>query len=310
MRGTLQPVANTLSKLKAEKKLTQTQKRSIAPYCKDASGFSDFKYVFEVDQSPIGKTSRSCPATYVKIFDNIRKVFAQLPEAQIRGFSAGRFSFNNAEGQCPDCKGNGSIKLEMDFLPSTRIPCETCRGDRYNPATLTVLYKGKTIADVLKMSIGEAAEFFSSHPKLSRTLKLLAETGLEYLQIGQPSQTLSGGEAQRLKLVTELTKGRVKENGTKALNKNIYLIEEPSIGLHLNDIRKLIDVLHRLTDEGHTVVVVEHHPALMAEADHILDFGPEAGPNGGIICAQGSPEEVAQSQDSTTAPFLRQTLNS
>ena len=310
MRGTLQPVANTLSKLKAEKKLTQTQKRSIAPYCKDANGFSDFKYVFEVDQSPIGKTSRSCPATYVKIFDNIRKVFAQLPEAQIRGFSAGRFSFNNAEGQCPDCKGNGSVKLEMDFLPSTRIPCETCRGDRYNPATLTVLYKGKTIADVLKMSIGEAAEFFSSHPKLSRTLKLLAETGLEYLQIGQPSQTLSGGEAQRLKLVTELTKGRVKENGTKALNKNIYLIEEPSIGLHLNDIRKLIDVLHRLTDEGHTVVVVEHHPALMAEADHILDFGPEAGPNGGIICAQGSPEEVAQSQDSTTAPFLRQTLNS
>jgi len=196
----------------------------------------------------------------------------------------------------------------MDFLPSTRVPCETCRGDRYNPATLTVHYKGKNIADVLRMPIDEAAEFFSSHPKLSRTLGLLADTGLGYLQIGQPSPTVSGGEAQRLKLVTELTKGRVKEPGTKAINRNLYLIEEPSIGLHLNDIRKLIDVLHRLTDEGHTVVVVEHHPALMAEADYILDFGPEAGPNGGAVCASGTPEEVTKIKDSATAPFIAEVL--
>lgn len=308
MRGTLQPVANLLHKLREEKKLTKAQKNQIAPYCTDASGFAGFKYVFEVDQSPIGKTSRSCPATYVKMFDHIRTLFAQLPEAQIRGFTASRFSFNNSEGQCPECKGNGSIKLEMDFLPSTRVPCETCRGDRYNPATLTVRYNGKSIADILRMPIDEAAAFFSAHPKLSRTLGLLADTGLGYLQIGQPSPTVSGGEAQRLKLVTELTKGRVKEPGAKAINRNLYLIEEPSIGLHLNDIRKLIDVLHRLTDEGHTVVVVEHHPALMAEADYILDFGPEAGPRGGNICASGTPEEVAKSKTSATAPFIQECL--
>ena len=308
MRGTLQPVANLLHKLKSDKKLTKAQQNKLAPYCKSASGFSEFKYIFEVDQSPIGKTSRSCPATYVKIFDHIRTLFAQLPEAQIRGFSASRFSFNNAEGQCPECKGNGSIRLEMDFLPTTRVPCETCRGDRYNPATLGVHYNGKNIADILRMPIDEAAEFFSAHPKLSRTLGLLADTGLGYLQIGQPSPTLSGGEAQRLKLVTELTKGRVKDRGTKATNQNLYLIEEPSIGLHLNDIRKLIDVLHRLTDEGHTVVVVEHHPALMAEADYILDFGPEAGPHGGTVCASGTPEQVAQSTTSATAPFIAEVL--
>ena len=308
MRGTLQPVANLLHKAKTEKKLTAAQRRNIADYCSNASGFSAFKYIFEVDQSPIGKTSRSCPATYVKIFDHIRTLFAQLPEAQIRGFSASRFSFNNAEGQCPECKGNGSVRLEMDFLPTTRVPCEACRGDRYNPATLGVLYNGKSIADVLRMPIDEAAEFFSAHPKLSRTLGLLADTGLGYLQIGQPSPTLSGGEAQRLKLVTELTKGRVRDKGTKAHNQNLYLIEEPSIGLHLNDIRKLIDVLHRLTDEGHTVVVVEHHPALMAEADYILDFGPEAGPNGGTLCAHGTPEQVAASKSSATAPFIAEVL--
>lgn len=308
MRGTLQPVANLLHKLKTEKKLTKPQLRKIESYCKNASGFTEYKYVFEVDQSPIGKTSRSCPATYVKLFDHIRTLFAQLPEAKIRGFTASRFSFNNAEGQCPECKGNGSIKLEMDFLPSTRVPCETCRGDRYNPATLTVSYNGKNIADVLRMPIDEAAEFFSAHPKLSRTLKLLADTGLGYLQIGQPSPTLSGGEAQRLKLVTELTKGRVKEAGVKASNRNLYLIEEPSIGLHLNDVRKLIDVLHRLTDEGHTVVVVEHHPALMAEADYILDFGPEAGPKGGEICASGTPEQITKEKNSATAPFIQEVL--
>ncbi len=306
MRGTLKPVANLLHKLKSDTKLTKAQLGKIEPYCQKASGFSDFKYIFEVDQSPIGKTSRSCPATYVKLFDQIRTLFAQLPEAQIRGFTSSRFSFNNKEGQCPECKGNGSIKLEMDFLPSTRVPCETCRGDRYNPATLTVNYKGKNIADVLRMPIDEAADFFSTHPKLSRTLKLLADTGLGYLQIGQPSPTLSGGEAQRLKLVTELTKGR----GSKGLQPlpNLYLIEEPSIGLHINDVRKLIDVLHRLTDEGHTVVVVEHHPALMAEADYILDFGPDAGPNGGEICASGTPEELSKSKTSATATFIKEVL--
>lgn len=306
MRSTLHPVASLLHKLKSDKKLTKAQKNKISPYCTDATGFSDFKYIFEVDQSPIGKTSRSCPATYVKLFDHIRTLFSSLPEAQIRGFTASRFSFNNAEGQCPECKGNGSVKLEMDFLPSTRVPCQTCRGDRYNPATLTVHYNGKNIADVLRMPIDIAAEFFSTHPKLSRTLKLLADTGLGYLQIGQPSPTLSGGEAQRLKLVTELTKGRGRAGMTP--QPNLYLIEEPSIGLHLNDVVKLIDVLHRLTDEGHTVVVVEHHPALMAEADYILDFGPEAGPHGGKVSASGTPEKVATSKTSATAPFIAEVL--
>lgn len=277
---------------------------------KSSSGFNAIRHCYEVDQSPIGKTSRSCPATYVKIFDDIRKLFAQLPDARIRGFDASRFSFNNNGGQCPECKGNGRIKLEMDFLPSTWTHCEACRGKRYNPATLEVRYNGKSIGDILELTIDEAADFFDAHAKLHRTLTLLRDTGLGYLQLGQPSPTLSGGEAQRLKLVTELTRGRIGKTTvrTKKPQTNLYLIEEPSIGLHLEDVKKLIEVLHRLVDEGHTVVVVEHHTGIMAEADNIIDMGPEAGEDGGRIVAQGPPEKILKAKTSRTAPFLQKAL--
>jgi excinuclease ABC subunit A len=278
-----------------------------APF-KSATGFDIFKYCYEVDQSPIGKTSRSCPATYVKLFDHIRALFAQLPESRMRGYTASRFSFNNKEGQCPECKGNGRIKLEMDFLPTTWIDCESCMGDRYNPATLEIRYNGLTIGDVLNLNIKAAADFFSAHPKLQRPLQLLSETGLGYLTLGQPSPTVSGGEAQRLKLVTQLTKGRPKITELGPINTNLYLIEEPTIGLHQQDVARLTDVIHRLVDEGHTVVVIEHHMDLAAEADYIIDLGPEAGPGGGTIVAQGTPEQVSKADQSVTAPFLANAL--
>jgi excinuclease ABC subunit A len=291
---------------KNEAKTTRVKKANL-PFGK-TSGEKSIKACYEVDQSPIGKTSRSCPATYVKVFDHIRALFAQLPEARMRGFEASRFSFNTDGGRCPECKGNGRVKLEMDFLPSTWVHCESCNGERYNPATLEVTFRQKNIGQVLAMTIDEASAFFESQPRIAHPLKLMADTGLGYLQLGQPSPTLSGGEAQRIKLVSELTKGR----GTKAtLNnaaltqRNLYLIEEPTVGLHLEDVQRLIDVLHRLVDEGHTVVVIEHHMAVAAEADWILDLGPEAGDAGGQIIAQGPPEKIAKSKTSRTAPFLK-----
>lgn len=283
------------------------RKKSSRLY-KSASGHSKIKHCFEVDQTPIGKTSRSCPATYVKLFDTIRQLFAQLPDARTRGYTASRFSFNNKEGQCAECKGNGRIKLEMDFLPTTWVHCEACNQMRYNPGTLEVRYNGKNIGEVLQMSIRQAAAFFAAVPKLHRTLELLSDTGLGYLQLGQPSPTLSGGEAQRIKLVAELTKGRKSVTKGALQNNNLYLIEEPSIGLHQQDVEKLIVVLHRLVDEGHTVVVIEHHTAIMAEADYVIDIGPEAGKRGGKIVTQGSPEHIAKSKTSRTAPFLKSTL--
>ena len=301
MRGCLSVAATSD---REAKKSPQTLR---LPYQK-ASGFDTFKYRYEVDQTPIGKTSRSCPATYVKLFDHIRALYAQLPEARIRGYTASRFSFNNKEGQCPECKGNGRIKLEMDFLPTTWIDCEACHGDRYNPATLEIRYNGLSIGDVLNLNIKTAAEFFDAHPKLQKPLSLLAETGLGYLTLGQPSPTVSGGEAQRLKLVTQLTKGRPKITDFGTINTNLYLIEEPTIGLHQQDVARLTDVLHRLVDEGHTVVVIEHHMDLAAEADYIIDLGPEAGPAGGQIIAQGTPEEVAKNKKSVTAPFIKVVL--
>ena len=297
MRGTIKPAFDSLSK------------KNIEKTWKSASGFQNLKACYEVDQTPIGKTSRSCPATYVKLFDEIRKLFALLPEARMRGFDQGRFSFNNKQGQCPDCKGNGRIKLEMDFLPATWIDCDGCEGDRYNPATLEVTYNGRNIGEVLRMTIADAAEFFSAVPKLSKTLSLLADTGLGYLQLGQPSPTLSGGEAQRIKLVSQLIKGRSPKAALSGMKiANLYLIEEPSIGLHAQDVAKLIDVLHRLVEEGHTVIVIEHHMDLAAQADYILDIGPEAGANGGTIVAQGTPEQIAKNKDSRTAPFLKPAL--
>ena len=273
---------------------------------KSVSGNKNIKAIYEVDQSPIGKTSRSCPATYVKVFDHIRALFAQLPEARMRGFDASRFSFNTEGGRCPDCKGNGRVKLEMDFLPSAWVHCEGCNGMRYNPATLEISFKGKDIGQVLAMTIDEAAIFFEAQPRISAPLKLMADTGLGYLQLGQPSPTLSGGEAQRIKLVSELIKGRSLRSSLSPLRpSNLYLIEEPTVGLHHEDIRRLIDILHRLVDEGHTVVVIEHHMAVAAEADWILDIGPEAGEDGGQIVAQGTPETITKSKTSRTAPFLK-----
>jgi excinuclease ABC subunit A len=268
--------------------------------------------VLEVDQSPIGKTSRSTPATYIKVLDAIRALYAGLPASRMRGYSASRFSFNNEGGRCEACQGHGVIKLEMNFLPPAYMPCQECGGKRFNPATLEVEYNGKSIGDVMDMTAGEAAAFFDANPKIRRTLGLLVETGLGYLRLGQPSPTLSGGEAQRIKLVTQIARratGAGEEVRTTRRGKStLYLLEEPTIGLHAHDVARLLDVLHRLVDEGGTVVVVEHHMDVIAEADYVLDLGPGAGERGGSIVAHGTPEHVAASKKSATAPFLRPVL--
>ncbi len=280
--------------------------------CDKVEGVEHLGAVLEVDQSPIGKTSRSTPATYVKVFDEIRALFATLPAARMRGYSSSRFSFNNEGGRCEACLGQGVIKLEMNFLPPSYMPCQDCLGRRYNPATLEVEYNGKSIGDIMDMTIEQAAEFFSAHPKIRRPLDLLVETGLGYLQLGQPSPTLSGGEAQRIKLVTQLARrstSRGEEIRTTRRGKStLYVLEEPTIGLHAHDVAQLIAVLHRLVDEGGTVVVIEHHLDVIAEADHILDIGPEAGAAGGRLVVEGTPEEVSRSKTSRTAPFLREML--
>jgi excinuclease ABC subunit A len=277
---------------------------------KSTDGFDIFTSVYEVDQAPIGKTSRSTPATYIGLMDEIRGLFARLPLARQRGFEASRFSFNSGSGRCPACQGQGAVKVEMSFLPSTFVPCETCRGRRYNPETLEVLYNGKSIADVLDLTIDQAVDFFADVPRLHRPLALLRDTGLGYLTLGQRSPTLSGGEAQRIKLVAELarslemnTQKRLKTSGFGALH-HLYLLEEPTIGLHLADVERLLHVLHQLVDAGHTVIVIEHHLDVIADADHLIELGPEGGEAGGKIIAQGTPEEVARTRRSVTAPFL------
>jgi excinuclease ABC subunit A len=277
------------------------------------SGVTEIEAVYEVDQSPIGKTSRSTPGTYIKVFDEIRNLYAQLPVSRVRGYSASRFSFNAEGGRCETCKGQGVIKLEMNFLPSSYVPCEDCGGRRYNPQTLEVLYNEKSIGDVMEMTIEEAAEFFSAHPKIARALSLLVDTGLGYLKLGQPSPTLSGGEAQRLKLVTQLKRGvsRAANERIRKMRKpgsTLYLLEEPTIGLHMADVTLLLNVLHRLVDEGNTVIVIEHNLSVIAEADYIVDLGPEAGAEGGEVVAFGTPEDVAKNRVSRTAPFLRDVL--
>ena len=279
------------------------------------SGAQEIEAVYEVDQSPIGKTSRSTPGTYVKVFDEIRNLYAQLPVSRMRGYSASRFSFNAEGGRCETCKGQGVIKLEMNFLPSSYVPCEDCQGRRYNPQTLEVLYNEKSIGDVMEMTIEEAAQFFSAHQKIARPLSLLVDTGLGYLKLGQPSPTLSGGEAQRLKLVTQLKRGvsRAANERIRKMRKpgsTLYLLEEPTIGLHMADIELLLNVLHRLVNEGNTVIVIEHNLSVIAEADYIVDLGPEAGEAGGQLVACGTPEQVAKNRVSRTAPFLRKLLNS
>lgn len=281
---------------------------------KRTRGLDSIRALYQVDQSPLGKTPRSTPATYIGLFDEIRRLFAQSADARRLGFDAGRFSFNTSAGHCEVCKGTGYQKQEMDFLPPCHIPCESCRGSRYNSRTLQVRYKGKTIADVLNMNMEEASVFFENQPRLADPLRLLCETGLGYLTLGQASNTLSGGEAQRIKLVAELIKGRraalTAIRRGRALPQDLYLIEEPTIGLHPQDVRLLVQVLRRLVELGNTVVVIEHNLELICEADYVIDVGPGAGQDGGCIVAQGTVEEVARSAESVTAPFIQAELES
>ena len=270
--------------------------------------FESIKAVYEVDQSPIGRTPRSIPATYVGFFDEIRQLFAQTPEARMRGYSASRFSFNSAQGRCPTCDGAGTIKLEMNFLPPAFVSCDTCAGTRFNPETLEIQFRGKTIADILQLSVAEAIDFFSAQAKILRPLQALRDTGLDYLKLGQTSPTLSGGEAQRLKLVTHLLSGlRDTPHLFEQMNRShLFLLEEPTIGLHMADVERLVDVLQRLVDRGHSVIVIEHNLDLIAEADWVIDLGPEAGRDGGQIVAEGTPEEIAANRLSHTGRFLKE----
>ena len=257
--------------------------------------------VVHVDQSPIGRTPRSNPATYTGLFDHVRKLFAQTEEAKVRGYLPGRFSFNVKGGRCESCTGDGTIKIEMNFLPDVYVPCDVCHGARYNRETLEVHYKGKTIAEVLDMPIEEAYAFFEPIPAIARHLKTLVEVGLGYVRLGQPATTLSGGEAQRVKLAAELAK--------RATGRTIYLLDEPTTGLHFEDIRKLLGVLHSLVDKGNTVLVIEHNLDVIKTADWLIDMGPEGGSGGGTVVAAGTPEQVAAVPESHTGGFLAEVLH-
>ena len=268
---------------------------------KSIDGLEHLDKVIHVDQSPIGRTPRSNPATYTGVFDHIRKLFAETSEAKMRGYTPGRFSFNVKGGRCEDCSGDGTLKIEMNFLPDVYVPCETCHGKRYNRETLEVHYKGKTIADVLEMPVEEAAEFFAAFTPIARHLNTLVDVGLGYIRLGQPATTLSGGEAQRVKLATELQK---RSNG-----RSIYVLDEPTTGLHFEDIRKLLAVLQSLVDKGNSVITIEHNLDVVKCADWIIDMGPEGGSGGGTVIAEGTPEQVAQVKDSHTGAFLAEILN-
>ncbi|MCD6335233.1 MAG: excinuclease ABC subunit UvrA, partial [Candidatus Latescibacteria bacterium] len=264
------------------------------------SGLEHMDKVINIDQSPIGRTPRSNPATYTGAFTPIRELFAQLPEAKLRGYKPGRFSFNVKGGRCEACRGDGILKIEMHFLPDVYVPCEECKGKRYNRETLEIRYRGKTIADTLEMTVNEALTFFEHIPRIYRKLKTIADVGLGYIHLGQPATTLSGGEAQRVKLSTELSK--------ISTGRTLYILDEPTTGLHFEDIKMLLGVLNRLVDKGNTVLVIEHNMEVIKTADYLIDLGPEGGDDGGRVVAEGTPEEVAQVEESYTGRFLKQEL--
>ncbi len=268
---------------------------------KSATGIENLDKVVQIDQSPIGRTPRSNPATYTKVFDLIRDLFASTPEANMRGYQKGRFSFNVKGGRCEACKGDGTLKVEMHFLPDVYVPCDVCKGKRYNRETLQVKYKGKNIADVLDMTIDEALEFFRNFPPIKNKLQTLQDVGLGYIKLGQSSTELSGGEAQRVKLASELSK--------KSTGKTVYILDEPTTGLHSADIDKLIEVLQRLVDQGNTVIVIEHNLDVIKVADYIIDLGPEGGNGGGQVIFQGTPEKLTSKKISYTGQYLAPKLN-
>jgi excinuclease ABC subunit A len=264
------------------------------------TGIENLDKIVDIDQSPIGRTPRSNPATYTGVFDMIRDLFAKTADARMRGYKAGRFSFNVKGGRCENCKGDGIIKIEMQFLPDVYVPCEICHGKRYNRETLEVKYKGQSIADILEMTVGQAVQFFEAVPAITRKLKTIHDVGLDYIRMGQPATQLSGGEAQRVKLATELAK--------RATGKTLYILDEPTTGLHFADIQKLLVVLQRLADTGNTVLVIEHNLDVIKTADWVIDMGPEGGDKGGFVVAEGPPEEIAKVKASHTGRYLAKVL--
>ena len=274
--------------------------RTVPGKHKEIRGMENLDKVIQINQSPIGRTPRSNPATYTGVFTDIRELYASTPEAKMHGFTSGRFSFNIKGGRCEACQGDGIIKIEMHFLPDVYVACDVCKGKRYNRETLEVKYKGKSIYDVLEMTVEEGLAFFKDHPKIARKLRTLCDVGLGYIKIGQPATTLSGGEAQRVKLATELSR--------RPTGKTVYILDEPTTGLHIADVHKLVEVLQKLVDGGNTVIVIEHNLDLIKTADHIIDLGPEGGDKGGVIIAEGTPEQVAATKGSYTGEYIKMML--
>jgi len=266
----------------------------------DLEGIENLDKVIMIDQSPIGRTPRSNPATYVGLFTAVRDLFSNTPEAKIRGYKPGRFSFNVKGGRCENCQGDGMIKIEMHFLPDVYVECEVCKGKRYNSEALEIHYKGKTISDILNMTCEQGLEFFENVPSIARKLETLVQVGLGYMHLGQSATTLSGGEAQRVKLATELSK--------RATGRTLYVLDEPTTGLHMDDVKRLMEVLHALVDTGNSMIIIEHNLDVIKSADHIIDMGPEGGNGGGTIVAEGTPEMIAKNKMSYTGKYLSTAL--
>ena len=300
-------IARSLATLLAEQRPGGRARKADLHGCRGLTGWQSLYRILEVDQTPIGKTPRSCPATYIGFWDRIRRLFAAAPEARMLGWGPGRFSFNTKGGRCDACDGQGMQRLEMSFLPDVKVPCEVCHGSRFNAETRAIRYRGHGIGEVLGMGVDEAVEVFSAHPAIRHPLELLQAVGLGYLTLGQASPTLSGGEAQRIKLVSELAKARTGADGLTD-RPTLYVLDEPTVGLHMADVERLIGVLQRLVDAGHSVLVIEHDLDLIAAADWIIDLGPEGGSAGGRIVAQGAPSTIATTGEGHTAEALRRSI--